>query len=317
MVLAGMRTAMYEDIEIKVERRLLEKIDNIIKRCKKQDAWIVIIGNEGSGKTNMESLLMYLIHQRTKRPLSIDNFQYDADALIKNAQVEENGLHGWDEGAIGGLSSQWQTKSQQNLTMFSMTSRTLHHVVIICIPRLEKLKDTLRERACCFIYCYKKRGKEDYRAIYISEKKKRRLLDYLHKAKRISSFARWKTFGMSVPEVFTKIFSEEEQKAYELRKRDMIANIGKAKLSFMDKETMKWQTRLKTGIKNSLAKGQTLKEIADTYGVSIRTIARVRDGGDFSLDNDEKNDNSLEKTGFDGLADGNNVNEGLEGEENG
>lgn len=262
---------MYKDIDLKIDKKLVARLDNIIKRLEKKDAWIILTGKEGDGKTNVESLILYYLHQKTGRPLSINNFHYDSEALIKEAQNDKAKLYGWDEGAIGGLSTQWQSKSQQDLIQFGMTSRVLHHVIVICIPRFEKLKDYIRERACCVIHCRQKNGQ--YRIIYISEKKKERMLNYMTKYKKIS-FARFKSFGCTVPNVFDKVFDEKEKEAYEKRKIDMIKQIGTKPLKPSDEKRINELEKLKYAY--ATIEGMTDEQKANRLGLTISALKSWR-----------------------------------------
>ena len=120
--------------------KLKHKLDLLIKTLDKRDVWILLDGDEGSGKTNMAVYLLYYFHCRTGRDFTLDRFLLWQRWNVQLGKDNSNGLICWDEAALGGLSTEWASRSQINLIKFAMTGRKKHHVFILNVPRFNKLK---------------------------------------------------------------------------------------------------------------------------------------------------------------------------------
>lgn len=212
-----------------IEPKLAKKLDLMIDRLKKRDAWVIVDGDEGSGKTNMATLLLYYVYWRTGRKFSHKNYFYDVQDLRNECQKNENGLYNWDEAALGGLSVQWWNKQQQYLMQFAMTGRIKHHFIVSCIPKFNKLQEYfVKDRSIALINC-RHSNKSGYRYIYLTTKGKEKLFDFWKKKGRraYTKFMHLGGHGGKVPNVFEKVFTPQQQKEYEIRKISMINNIGK------------------------------------------------------------------------------------------
>ena len=132
-------TGKTRDFKWYLHPRLRKKLDLMIARLEKKDAWILIDGDEGSGKSTMASFVMEYISCQTGRTFTEDNFYFDAEQLLSAGLSSANKLLNWDEAALGGLSTQWWNKQQQDLKQFGMTGRMMHHFVTMCVPKFHEL----------------------------------------------------------------------------------------------------------------------------------------------------------------------------------
>lgn len=220
-----------------IEPKLEVRLNRMVERLETQDVWIIIDGDEGTGKTNLATYLMWWFHCKIGRPFAIENYHYDAEDLVRAMQNDSNLMANWDEGALGGLSKQWYTKAQISLVQFAMTARVLHHIIIVCIPHFEEFDRYIaRQRSVCLIHTLKK-GKSDYRFMYINEQKKKELYDLLKKRNNTIYYSKFMDFGGSVPNVFDKIFTEEQKKFYDKRKKECISKLAPIETNKKDEKT--------------------------------------------------------------------------------
>lgn len=272
------------EFPFKISTFLKHKLDRMISLLKKEDAWIIIDGDEGSGKTNASAYILYYFSCMTGRNLLINNFYFDSDKLLQFAQHNKDMLINWDEGAIGGLSVQWWSETQRNLLQFAMLGRKNHHVFTICIPKIFKLTEYLKlDRSLCLIHMDRGKRKDRYGdAIYINRRGKQELLRVWTK-KKVKAYSKYGSFGYGgfkfhIPEVFTKIFTEEEQQQYENSKTDTIKNIGV-------KKEGQANTKLKY-LKYKLATIEypvkSMRELAKKLGYNQSTVSSWNKNQDFS-----------------------------------
>lgn len=219
-----------------LEPKLEERLNRMVERLETQDVWIIIDGDEGTGKTNLATYLMYWFHCKINRPFAIENYHYDAEDLIRSLQNGSNLMANWDEGALGGLSKQWYTQAQISLVQFAMTGRVLHHIIIICIPHFEEFDRYIaRQRSVCLLHAWKK-NKSDYRFMYVNEKRKKLLYDALKKRNKAIYYNMFMDFGGFVPNVFDKVFTTEQQRFYDERKKNCISKIAPLKKDKKEEE---------------------------------------------------------------------------------
>lgn len=225
--------------------KLKHKLDILIKQLKKEDAWILIDGAEGSGKTNTAAYLLYYFHCKTGRPFSVESFYFDAEELFNFAKKYNEQLLNWDEAALGGLSSEWWNKSQINLIKLSLTGRIKHHVFILCIPRFNKLKEDLRlDRPKVMIHTTKGKRNNKYGSCMYLTRRGIRALNRLWSKKKIRAYAKcmrsYGGFGFWIPYVQDKIMNIQE---YERKKLEAIEQIGKKNISRAKKDLKKYRYR--------------------------------------------------------------------------
>lgn len=283
-----------------MEKKLKHKLELMVKRLDKRDMWILVDGEEGDGKTNMEAYLLHWFHCNLGRDFDIKCFHYSAKDLVEAGQNKPNLLLGYDEAAIGGLSNQWWSQEQLNLIQFIMTGRVMHHVVVICVPRFSKLKDTIIERCKCLIHCYVRKRDGQYRFLYLTDKKKNQLYEY-YKRKKTRPYNKFKRFGGYVPEVFHRLFNEDERNEYDKRKKELIANIGVKKVDNDKKEYHRELVKLWRG--NFPIESRA--DLAFTLGLTYDQM-RMR------AERMEKSDNLLGKSDFRTRTENNITNNGEE-----
>ena len=280
------RFGYYKDgefIPIGIDKRLENILLNFVGRLDKKDIWILISGKEGAGKSNMLAYLLKFFAVHTGRKLDVNNLYFDADALREYAQSHDNALLGWDEASIGGLSSQWLNKSQIYLMQFGMTGRIKHHIIIMCIPNFEKLKDYFIGRANMMINVYTIGDRYGRYRVY--DPNRLALLYQEWRVKKRLRLDKWKNFNGYCPEVFTKIFSEEEQKIYEKNKLNTISNIGKVKVNKEADESDREIKQLKYKIGSLKFPIQTQQEFAEYLNITPRAIQKWRQSYENNLYN--------------------------------
>lgn len=226
---------MFKEFPFKIDPKLKRKLDKLISTLGTKDIWILIDGDEGSGKTNTAAYILYYFHCMLGREFILDNFYFDSEALFEYVKSHEEALVNWDEAALGGLSSEWYTKAQVNLLKFAMTGRKKRHIFVLCIPRFDKLKEDLRrDRIHAMIHMDTGKEGNDYgHFVYLTRRgikhlndiwKKKHIRAYMHCARKYGGFAS----NIDVPYIFDKVLDEA---AYEKKKDEAIESIGEKKRS--------------------------------------------------------------------------------------
>lgn len=260
-----------KEFPYKIDPMLKYKLDLLIKTLDTRDVWILLDGDEGSGKTNMAVYLLYYFHCVTGREFTLDRFYFDSDDMFNWVKDNENGLICWDEACLGGLSSEWATKSQINLLKFAMTGRKKHHVFILNVPRFNKLKEDLRkDRIHALIHMdLGKRGDKYGHYIYLTRKgikalnriwEKKKLRPYASCAKKFGGFYS----NVDVPFVIPQLMNEND---YEKKKDKAISSIGQKKENPKRDDEYE-QLKLKIG----MFPADIRTKIAPMLGISDRTL---------------------------------------------
>lgn len=222
----------YKEFPYKIDARLKHKLDILIKTLNQRDVWILLDGDEGSGKTNMATYLLYYFHCATGRDFSLDRFYFDSDEMFNWVKDNSNGLICWDEAALGGLSTEWASRSQINLLKFAMTGRKKHHVFILNVPRFNKLKEDLRkDRIHALIHMDLGKKGDNYGHFIYLTRKGIRALNRTWEKNKLRPYARCSRYGgffsnINVPFVMNELIDEE---AYEAKKDKAISEIGDKK----------------------------------------------------------------------------------------
>lgn len=218
---------MFKEFPFYIDKQLKHKLDLLLQDLDKNDVWIIVDGDEGAGKTNTAAYLLYYAHCVTGRPFSLDHFYFDTNKLFDYIKNNSEALLNWDEAALGALSTDWYDTSQKNLLKFAMTGRKKHHFFVLCIPKFTKLQEYIRvDRTHALINMTTGKDRKKYgRYIYLTRRGKAALdRDFRRtKIRRYSKFMKAGGFGGNIPYVFDKILDE---KAYDKKKDDAIANIG-------------------------------------------------------------------------------------------
>lgn len=263
---------MHKPFPYKIYPRLEHKLQLMVQQLKKNDVWILIDGDEGSGKTNMAAYLLYYFHCATGREFTQDRLYFDSDAMFQWVKEHSDGLINWDEAALGGLSTEWWSNAQTNLLKFAMTGRKKHHVFVLCIPKFDKLTEYLRvDRSIALIHMDMGKTKTRHgHAMYLTRRGKAEL-NRIFKKTKIRAYAKcmraYGGFAFDVPYVFTELVNED---AYEKKKDEAISNIGK-KTNARDNNLAIVLALL---IQKMRKEGKTYVEIAKDTGKDERTIRR-------------------------------------------
>lgn len=220
------------------------KLDLMLKRMSGTDDNIVVIdGDEGQGKTEMAMGTCYYISQKTGRPYNIDNIFFDLDKLIKFASSTKEQIIHFDEAVLGLLVTKWQDKLQQKFLTLAMVARKKKHFMILCIPKFHRLPQYLiEERTIGLIHVYSRNNMEKGRFCYYTKNRKNELyLDW--RRTKTKKYKEYLSFWGTFPIASTKIFTDEQNKAYDDKKDEAILAIGSDDKPKLSKQSEKWKTQ--------------------------------------------------------------------------
>lgn len=259
-----------------MEKKLVEKLDLICDRVHKQklDAWIIVDGAEGYGKSNFSVGAAYYCSQMTGRSFSLDNVFFNIDKFVDFVSNTEKQVVVWDEAALGGLASDWQSKIQQKLIQLVMTVRKKRHIVFMNIPRFTKLNEYLAiDRTIALVHVYARNEKQLGRFCYYKKSSKMWVYEN-YKKKKLGAYQKYLTFTGSFLEVLPKILDEKE---YDKKKDEAIKEF------FSGKEVAKREsqyekhnrTLAKKFLKKLLEMGLSQKEVAKVAEVSPPAINQM------------------------------------------
>ena len=259
-----------------MEKKLVEKLDLMVKRMEGSDDNVVCIdGDEGQGKTNFAVGICYYIAYHTGRTYTPkENIFFDLDVLIEYASKTKEKIIHWDEGALGGLSAQWWRKNQQKFIQLLMVARKKKHFIIICIPRFYKLNEYIVvDRSIALIHVYSRKNIKKGRFCYYTKPKKE-LLAEDYRRRHVKNYRKHKSFWGSFLEYSKIVWSEEEEEEYERKKDEAILSI------YNEKEVMKKDVLLKKMNKQVIRvlqkEGIKIKQsiLAEMFGTSVRTVQK-------------------------------------------
>lgn len=258
------------DKNLYIEPKLKKKLDLMILKTtgkSEQDNVVLIDGDEGTGKSNIASLIAYYVAYETKRKLTIDNIFFDLDKLIDFAMKTEKQIIWWDEGALGGLASEWWMKNQKRFMKLLMIARKRRHFFIICIPKFFKLNEYfVVDRSIALIHTYADRGVNLGRFVYFTKQKKEYLF-YDWKKSRKRSYRNYYDFRGRFTKTLKKVIDE---KLYDRKKDEAIMGMDKGETKINEQNIL---TKRNIEIVNEMkSKNLSQKEQAEMLGVTIRTI---------------------------------------------
>lgn len=270
-----------KEFPYKIDVLLKHKLDVLIKTIDKRDIWILIDGDEGSGKTNTAVYLLYYFHCMTGREFTLDRFYFDSDEMFEWVKDNENGLICWDEATLGGLSTEWASRSQINLLKFAMTGRKKHHIFILNVPRFNKLKEDLRkDRIHALIHMDTGKQGTDYGHFVYLTRRGIKALNRAYEKNKMKPYARCaQKYGgfycsTRIPYVMPNLIDEVE---YERKKDKAISEIGSKKENSSDKKRIEFEAKMYAFMKE---KGISADEFAERAGISVRTVyRRAKEGG--------------------------------------
>lgn len=236
---------------------LKSNLDHVIKNVKKDfDAFILVVGREGYGKTTIASQ-MALYCDPT---FNLDRMVFTAEQFIDAVQnAKKNEAIQFDE-TMGYLSAR-QNMSKFNRALIKVMSemRSKNLFVFLCIPSFFIMDWYVSlHRSTGMIYTYKRArfGSYDY------VKKK----DLWVKGKKFHSY----NVSPNFIGKFTKFFPFDKE-AYEKKKAEAISqwtgNINIESIKQIQRDKL-----IRTCIEN---KYFTTKQIADLIGLSIRQIQHI------------------------------------------
>lgn len=258
------------DKKLYLDGLLKSKLDLMIKRMKgKRDNVVLIDGDEGEGKSNIESLIGYYIAYTMKRKLDLNNMFFDLNALTDYAIKTEEQVILWDEGALGGLAADWWDKNQKRFIKLLMVARKRKHFFVICIPKFFKLNEYLVvDRSVALINVYSARQMEQGRFSYFNKRAKENLY-YDWRKSRKRNYFKFRTFFGRFAETLPKVFDEKE---YDKKKDAAILSIGgtEAKSERLLKREIMLDIIKNLGDTKKMFKNQ--KELAKFLGIGERTL---------------------------------------------
>lgn len=213
------------DKQFYMEPRLVDKLNLMINRFKmKMDNLILIDGDEGYGKTNLEAGICYYIAHHTGRKFDVDNIFFDLESATSFARDTSEQIIAFDEGALGGLAAEWWKKNQIEFIKLLMIARKKKHFFVICIPKFFKLNEYIVvDRSIALIHVYARNEVERGRFVYYSKLSKEKLFYNWRKTKQ-RRYKQYYDFRGSFLEYLPKVVDED---AYEAKKDEAIMNFNK------------------------------------------------------------------------------------------
>ncbi len=246
-----------------LEDNLVNKIDLMIQRCNgnrgKKDNVLICEGSEGEGKTTMSIAIAYYVSEQTGREFSEKNVFFDVNELMRYAQSTEGKIIIWDEPAFQALSTDWASEAVKNITRLLMTARKKRHFFIFNLTKFYKFNEYIVvDRPMGFIHVYSRNNIKSGRFVYIRKK----FLEDLWRDYKVSKKRNYKLYASkkvrgTFPDILNpkypnNVLSEFDNDAYENKKDEAIAGIGKKKDSKQSEKWMKQRDELVVFIKNRL-----------------------------------------------------------------
>lgn len=261
------------DKKYSMDDKLVEKLDLMCKRCSENsqmDNWVVVDGDEGTGKSTMSIECAYYVAQKLGRKFDINNIFFDPEEMIKFGTSTTDQVIVMDESVLGGLSGDAITKIGKRLVKFAMIVRKKRHFIFLNIPKFFKLNEYLMvDRSVGLIHVYARRGTQLGRFVYFSQKAKEKLYYGYKKSKRRDYKMNY-VFRGSFPNALGKIIDEDK---YDKKKDETIEKFGKEEDK--KKENLKFDLYC-----NLLKKDKELKvkrptkEYAEMLGVDRTLISK-------------------------------------------
>lgn len=270
------------DKQYYLDPKLKEKLDLMIARMKVgKDNLILIDGDEGDGKTNISMGVGYYFAHTCGRPFSLENIFFDLDKLIDFAIKTKEQVIIWDEGALGGLASEWWNKNQKKFIKLLMIARKRQHFWIVNIPRFFKLNEYfVIDRSIALIHVYMRGGLEHGKFVYFNQTQKEKLWEDWRKT-HIRNYKKWWSFHGSFVmfleargDKFEDIISDAE---YNKKKDDAIMSIDRERDNKLEKKERNLG-EMREALLIALRKknpNMSLDEQAEMLGVSTRTLRSI------------------------------------------
>jgi len=264
------------DRQYSLDPKLKEKLDLMIKRMDSgKDNLLLIDGDEGDGKTNMSLLLGYYVAHTCDRDFSLKNIFFDLDELIEFAIKTKEQVIIWDEGALGGLASEWWNKNQKKFIKLLMVARKRKHFWVVNIPKFFKMNEYfVIDRSIGLVHVYLRGGTEHGRFVYFNQIQKEKLWEDW-KRSRVRGYKKWWSFhGSFVMFLGRKRFSDIIDEVQYDKKKD-VAIMSIAKEPEKPESRVDFAVRINF-IKKLLSEKPELsrKELAEIMGASVHQVRR-------------------------------------------
>lgn len=267
----------YQDVkfesgrEMRIDRMLREKLDNIKKILKKNwDAVIVIDGMERSGKSTLGFTCGdYLADGK----LTLENVAVDGDDAMKKCEsLPDGSVLVVDEGSLVFSSKDSMTKEQKKLLKIVNVIGQKNMVFIIVLPSFFELTKAIAvHRSLFLLHVYTDKQLNRGRYTYFSQKGKKVLYDYGKKhfgsyayprANWIGNFREYDPFGQAYKEIkkkslYSALHSGEDALPNDDKQLRVQAQVSKIKQHMYKK--------LKE-------RGMSSAEMADLMGISVTMI---------------------------------------------
>jgi len=265
------------DKQYYLDPKLKDKLDLMIKRMKVgKDNLLLIDGDEGDGKSNMSMIIGYYVAHTCNREFNLDHVFFDLDKLIDYAIKNKEQVIIWDEGALGGLASEWWNKNQKKFIKLLMIARKRKHFWIVNIPKFFKMNEYfVIDRSIGLVHVYMRGGTEHGRFVYFNNIQKEKLWEDW-KRTRVRGYKKWwsfhGSFGMFLGRKrFEDLISEAE---YDKKKDEAIMSMAR-------EDDVKIENKTDKVMRDFLVKKLmdedpklTIQNIADKINISRHIIAR-------------------------------------------
>ena len=227
-----------------MDDKLKSKLDLMIKRMSSTDDNIIVIdGDEGQGKSEMAMGICYYVAHKTGRKYDVDNIDFDLDTVIKKAASTKEEIEHFDEAVLGLLTTNWQNKLQQKFNQLVMVARKKKHFMVLCIPKFHRLSQYLiEERSIALVHVYSRNNIEKGRFTYYTKKNKGLLYTDWKKSKT-KKYKEHRSFWGTFPIASTKIFTDEQNKAYDDKKDEAILALGSDYETKVSTQSQRWKNQ--------------------------------------------------------------------------
>ena len=173
-----------------VDDKLNDKIEIMCDIIEKSDGDAVIIadGGEGTGKSNILSIVCYIFSLKLNRRYTSEDIYFDLDEMMKEIQSSKERIFHFDEAALGAMAGDWQNQLQKKFIKMLMIARKRKHIICMAIPQFWRLNRYFAvDRSKALIHTYLQNGRTHGKYSYYTMRGKEMLYDEV-KRKR-NSFA--------------------------------------------------------------------------------------------------------------------------------
>jgi hypothetical protein len=209
------------DKDYYLDDNLKVNLDFCIRRQKKNfDHVLLMDGDEGYGKSTFAQAIGYYLAKETGRPFDVKNIFFDIQNMAEFAAHTEEQIIVWDEAALGGLSTEWQNKTQRKLIQLLMTARKKRHFWIFLIPKFFKLNEYIAvDRSIALVHVYSADHMTRGNFSFYAKRKKNKVYE-TYKSSRKRVYNKFDFVGK-----FTNTTNLIDQEAYNAKKDIAIQSI--------------------------------------------------------------------------------------------